>query len=404
MPATASIAPISENAVPRRTPAAGTAVFLTHSSFTSAFRVGSHQLAKAFDSRGWRVLHIPTPITPAHFPLAMLRADYRKRIGVWWRSSTRIFRQTQEYQPLALLPWQLVRRTASATDWYARAQWAGARFVQRSGFTQPDLLFIDEPRLTAMARWFRPKRCLYRSTDLYHEMHNDPSLIAAEREALRHCDGFVATSQPVFDHLRALAPLKPGLVVQNGVELDHFTQPGELPPEFRAIPAPRAVYIGAMDTRFDFEAVVHLAKARPFWSFVLIGPPPDIETGTLPRNLHLLGPRTYEELPAYLHHSTVGLLPLTPQPANHGRSPMKIYEYGAAGLPVLASRTDELARRSLPFVTLCQRPNDMPAALDALLRDHAAFAHAARTSSRSMSWQTRLDEILRFAAGLSAND
>jgi len=403
MPVTASIAPTSRHSAPRRAPVAGTAVFLTHSSFTSAFRVGSHQLAKALDSRGWRVLHIPTPITPAHFPLALLRADYRKRVGVWWRPLTRIFRETQEYQPLALLPWQLVRRTSDATRWYANAQWRAAHFVQRSGFAQPDLLFIDEPRLTAMARWFRPKRCLYRSTDLYHEMQNDPSVIAAEREALQRCDGFVATSQPVFAHLRALAPTKSGLVVQNGVELDHFTQPGDLPAEFINIPSPRAVYIGAMDTRFDFDAVVHLAKARPFWSFVLIGPPPNNHQN-LPRNLHLLGPRAYEQLPAYLHHSTVGLLPLTDHPANHGRSPMKIYEYAAAGLPVLASKTEELARRALPFVALCQDSREMPATLDALLLDHASRSVAARTSAHAMSWQNRLDEILRFAAGLTPYD
>ena len=68
--------------------------------------------------------------------------------------------------------------------------------------------------------------------------------------------------------------------------------------------------------------------------------------------MRLLGPRPYAEVPAYLQHADVGLLLLSPDPANAGRSPMKLYEYAAAGLPVLARATPELQRRAEPFVAL----------------------------------------------------
>ena len=377
------------------------AVFLTHSSFTSSFRVGSHQLAKALDARGWRVLHIPTPITPAHLPLALFNSEYRRRVGAWWKPGQTIFPNTREYLPLAWVPWQAVRRSARAPDWYARTQWRAERFIRRSGFATPDLLFIDEPRFVAMGRWFRPRHRFYRSTDLYHEMSADLSLIAAEREALRDSDGFIATSQPVFEHLRGLNPRKPGIVVQNGVELDHFSRPAPEPADLKSIPSPRAVYVGSMDARFDFDAVAALARARPGLSVVLIGPAPSVVPSSLPKNLHLLGPRRYEELPAYLQHATIGLLPLTAQPANRGRSPMKIYEYAAAGLPVLASRTDELARRDLPFVFLYERHEQLAPMADALMATHAEKSRAARQSAAAMSWHSRLDEILTFARQLT---
>jgi glycosyltransferase involved in cell wall biosynthesis len=83
-------------------------------------------------------------------------------------------------------------------------------------------------------------------------------------------------------------------------------------------------------------------------------------------NVHLFGIRPYADLPTYLQHASAGLLPLNAHPANAGRSPMKFYEYAAAGLPIVASLTPELARRREPFVRFFD-PQDPAKALDEVL-------------------------------------
>ncbi len=383
---------------------AKSAVFLTHSSFSSPFRVGSHQLTKVLDGCGWRVLHVPTPVTPAHFPLGLFKPEYRSRIAQAGGRLQPLFERSGEYIPLAWLPWQMARLAGRhGPALYAGSQFTAARHIQRAGFARPDLLFVDEPRMIAMARWFKPRRSFYRATDLYHEMKGDSSVLVAERRALMETDAFIATSSPVYEHLRKMAPDKPGLLLENGVELDHFVRPVPLPADLQRIPAPRATYVGAIDDRFDFAATISLARQRPGVSLVLIGP---CKTGgaesALPSNVHLLGSRPYETIPAYMQHSTVGLLPLTAHRANRGRSPMKIYEYGAAGLPVLASQTDELARRNLSFVTLYETAEQMPKALDATLALRPVLSARAIQAAQAMSWNSRLDEIMRFSARLPA--
>jgi len=78
-------------------------------------------------------------------------------------------------------------------------------------------------------------------------------------------------------------------------------------------------------------------------------------------NVHLLGSRPYAELPGYLQHADLGLLPFNNHPGNAARSPMKLYEYAAAGLPVVARRTPELERRNEPFVHFYDDASALPA-------------------------------------------
>jgi len=137
--------------------------------------------------------------------------------------------------------------------------------------------------------------------------------------------------------------------------------------------AGRVAYAGAIDFRFDAELVVRLAKARPEIEFVIIGSGTDSHSLAAPdlQNLRWLGTRPYAQLPAYLQHANVGLLPLNDHPANAGRSPMKLYEYAAAGLSVLATRTQELARRAPSFVRFID-PREPELALDSLLHEQLA--------------------------------
>ena len=71
-----------------------------------------------------------------------------------------------------------------------------------------------------------------------------------------------------------------------------------------------------IDERFDYVLLGEVARRRPDWQFVMIGPIVKIDPALLPHgeNVHYVGMKSYKELPAYLSNWNVAILPLTVAP------------------------------------------------------------------------------------------
>lgn len=210
-------------------------------------------------------------------------------------------------------------------------------------------------------------------------------------------NGVIGTSGPVLAWLRSMAPGGfPSLLLENGVDYAHFSKPQPCPPEYQTLHRPRAVYVGAIDERFDCAAVEGLAAARPEMSIVLVGP---VST-PLPagwarlKNIIQAGVRDYHAIPAYLQHADVALLPLNGHAANR-RSPMKLYEYASAGLPIVSAATEEVTRRGEPFVFPYTAPDGIHEAMSAALSSTAA-GEQARAAAQGRDWRRLAGELLKF--------
>jgi glycosyltransferase involved in cell wall biosynthesis len=171
------------------------------------------------------------------------------------------------------------------------------------------------------------------------------------------------------------------------------------PPEYAEIPSPRLVYAGALDGRFGYKAVSATAKCLPHANVILIGPYRNDVVKQLGAgdNIHLLGPRKYHQLPAYFQHADIGLLPLSDHPANDGRSPMKLFEYGASGLPVVATRTAELTRRKLDFLLLADGTDEFVSQVKNLVnndRTRARIGLSTKDQSSNYSWEAITHRLL----------
>jgi UDP-galactopyranose mutase len=112
------------------------------------------------------------------------------------------------------------------------------------------------------------------------------------------------------------------------------------------IPRPRLGFYGVIDERMDLDLLRGLAAARPDWHIVLIGPVTKIDENSLPRgaNLHYLGPRPYDDLPAYLAGWDVALLPFARNESTRFISPTKTPEYLAAGKPVVSTSIQDVVQ------------------------------------------------------------
>ena len=192
----------------------------------------------------------------------------------------------------------------------------------------------------------------------------------------------------------------------NAVEAGRFDQeprpnPALADEEFAKLVAtgkPIAGYYGALARWFDYALLEATAQRRPDWSFVLIGPDHD---GSLARsgvarlpNVHWLGTRPYVALPGYLHRFDVATIPFAINEITLATSPLKLYEYFAAGRPVISTPMPECA--AFAEVQLVKDAEQFAAALD-VARARAGDAglrqrlHGIATAN---TWRSRARETM----------
>lgn len=214
----------------------------------------------------------------------------------------------------------------------------------------------------------------------------DAGLPERERELMRRAALVFTGGVGLFEAKRALHPAV--YAFPSGVDLEHFMparQKLEDPADQRAIRSPRIGFFGVLDERLDRSLLSQAAALRPDWHFVFIGPLAKLDAAALPAaaNLHFLGPKDYEELPAYIAHWDVAMLPFALNEATRFISPTKTPEYLAAGCAVVSTAIADVAR------------NWGDCGCVAIAGDAASFmASADRLRALPPGWSTEMDARL----------
>jgi teichuronic acid biosynthesis glycosyltransferase TuaH len=165
----------------------------------------------------------------------------------------------------------------------------------------------------------------------------------------------LAQAQGVFvvsEHYRrqlASETDRPLILLGNGVELAHFAAPRTMPADLAALPGPRIGYVGLLSHFLDFETLEAVRRNRRGGTVVLLGPgspATDAKVADFARRdgVAVLGPRPYADVPAYMQGLDVGLIPFrASDPYVRGINPNKVYQYLAAGIPVVTTPLLDLA-------------------------------------------------------------
>ncbi|GMM97543.1 glycosyltransferase [Microbacterium sp. MTN4-26] len=280
---------------------------------------------------------------------------------------------------------RIVRRAAEA------AQLEQPAFVTASplvgGFTGLDwtggaLYYARDDWLSSPAR----RRYWPAYREAYHR-------IAASGRAV------AAVSQEIIDRIE---PTGPHRVVPNGIEPREWLGPQPTAPDWLSrIPGPRAAYLGTLDSRLDIDGLETLAVARPDLHIVLIGPVPDpsyIRSLRGRPNIHIRGEVRRQEVVAVLRNVELTLLAHRRTPLTEAMSPLKVYEYLAAGRPVLA--TDLRPVRGLgDRVLLAESVSDFVDLLDPALGIGLQEEPARASYIAANAWTARHREILSLLGG-----
>ncbi|MBX6378613.1 MAG: glycosyltransferase, partial [Clostridia bacterium] len=189
-------------------------------------------------------------------------------------------------------------------------------------------------------------------------------------------------------------------LVPNGCDADHFGQArrGTVPPpppDLAGVPRPAAGYVGALAPWVDGDLVAALARRYPDWSFVFIGAPFGWSPPDLP-NCFRMGLKPYEELPRYLAHLDVLLIPYRADRVTLAASPAKFFEYAATGRPIVATALPAL-RPFAHAAFLAESPAAFLELLPAALADRDPAREAARLAvARDNTWDERADRVARI--------
>lgn len=243
-----------------------------------------------------------------------------------------------------------------------------------------------------------------------------------EEELLKHSNLVFAAGESIFKSKRNE---KGNLYLcANGVDFDHFAQAREIfddPADQARIPYPRIGYCGVIDERIDFKLLDAMAEARPDWQIVMLGPIVGIDQETLPqrKNIHYLGEKLYDELPAYMAGWEVAMLPFVRSWETSASNPIKIAEYLAAGKPTVSTSINDIVhyygRKRMVHIadTLAEfiiaaadagmdEPRDLSDWLERV--DHYFVGHTwDRIWSRMKYLMESLTPIGRFASGRNAD-
>lgn len=366
-------------------------VLAAHTPSTSRFVVGSHHLAREFSQLGHTTAHLVKPLTIWHLGL-LHRKNTRQRLRLWADRSGHVHDPYLEFCPFIFLN---RRKADSGVNAFRSAL---PRSVQQK-ITNPDWLLVDEPQFAGLENLLQPKLLVYRPTDHYQAGNDDPILARNEKALACAADAWVLTAESLLDHLTSLTngQQRPHLILENGVSYRHLSEPAAEPHFYKSVSRPRAVYVGSFDERFDFAGMAALAKSRPEVNFILIGPLSRHKRALLSYpNVDLRGEVPYANIPSYLQWADVGLLPLSDDVRNAARSPMKIYEYAAAGLNVVARNTREIARRREPFVHVYNDSGEFVRALDHALSDAAPQRQSIQKRAEETDWRGKALQLIDF--------
>lgn len=167
-----------------------------------------------------------------------------------------------------------------------------------------------------------------------------------ERELLDRCDAVLATSQNLADTRRPRRG--EATLLPHGVDLEHLARASEpSTPTLHGVRRGRPVlgYLGLVDARMDVDLIMGVARARPDWDVVFVGP---TDTAPDPRlrgdNVRFVGAVPYARLPEAMASFDVALLPYVRSELTRSINPLKLREYLASGKPVVATSLPEVAR------------------------------------------------------------
>jgi len=266
-----------------------------------------------------------------------------------------------------------------------------------------DIIIFND---TDMFRSFYLKELIGAKTHVYYTRDNMVAVdywktqgIRIEAAIMKKADLVVANSTYLAELASRFNPHS--YYVGQGCDVSLFDKKliSSVPDDIKDIKKPVIGYIGVLYTlRLDIEVLAHIAKSRPEWSVVLVGPEDEaFKESELHQieNIHFLGSKKMDELPSYLNAFDVALNPQKLNEVTIGNYPRKIDEYLAMGKPTVATKTKAMEVFS-NFVYLAKDKEEYVKLIEKALQENTPEKEIEREKlARSHTWDANAEAIYK---------
>lgn len=327
-----------------------------------------------------------------------------KKLGQYFRGCRPVSQNISVFSPL-VIPFHGSR----AARWLNRQilTWSLRRACRKLGFKKP-ITWSFVPSSADVAGALGERLVIYHCVDEYSKFTgtNETAILGMERGLMEKADMVVVSSTRLYETKSQYNPNT--FLVTHGVDVTHFSNACRksvaAPADCAGLKGPVIGFFGLIADWVDIEVFRHLASSRPEWSLLLIG---EVQTDTavlreLP-NVHLLGRRSYQSLPAYCKAIDVAILPFIVNELTVAANPLKLREYLAAGLPVVATPLPEILKLK-PLVRMARTPGEFLNQVDSLLKEGKRGPDpAVSVLMERESWDEKLEELSGLIAGLNGD-
>ena len=271
-------------------------------------------------------------------------------------------------------------------------------------------LWLYNPLYIQTIETLAPERVIFDLVDdleaYQKRAHSRPTMRASIEGALRRAD-LLFTTSPLLAHKYApLTSTRTMHVVPNGVRGEWIERSASVPEDLRELPRPWIGFIGAIFCYLDYDLLVATARAFRHGTLVMVGPIEDAagaERLAAEPNVAMLGPRPQDRVPEYAGVFDVCLSPFKAGDVRRAVNPLKIYEYLAAGRPVVSTPLESLADEPIArWLRFAEGEEAFVNAVRDAVASHSSpeLVAARREAVRPYAWEAlsaRVEEIVQAA-------
>ncbi|HEU0173733.1 MAG TPA: glycosyltransferase [Blastocatellia bacterium] len=291
------------------------------------------------------------------------------------------------------------RSVRAFNRWFLR--WQVKRAMRRLRFKRA-INWVFNPAASVIAGELGEEMVIYYCVDEYTEFTgvDSKALAELERGLMRRSDLVIVSADRLY---QSKAPFNPRTaLVRHGVDYEHFRRAlyaeTVVPEEIASLPRPVIGFFGLIADWVDVELMASVAERFPTGSLVALGKvTTDVSALERLPNVHLLGRKPYDSLPAYCKGFDVALMPFRVNELTLNANPLKAREYLAAGLQVVSTAIPEVEALGLCRIGL-DREGFLYEVEQALLDPGPSVELSEAV--RGESWEARLDDIREYVAAL----
>ncbi len=320
-----------------------------------------------------------------------------KKLSDFSRGQKRVEERIHVLSPLAI-----PLHGNSVACWVNRRllKWSLRRACRKLGFREP-ITWTFEPASADVAGALNEKAVVYHCVDEFSEFSgtDKAALLAMERRLMKKSDCVIVSSDRLYENKRRYNERT--FLVTHGVDVSHFRNACKtetnVPDEIRRLKRPIIGFFGLIADWVDLPLIRFLADARPNWNFVLIG---KSVTSLKPlegaANIHVLGPRPYQDLPSYAKGFDAAILPFAVNELTLAANPLKLREYLAAGLPVVSCAIPE-AEKLKHLLRIGKDRSDFLSHIQAIVDSENAGPQLRISQQMDQeSWDDKVEQLSRI--------